>query len=100
MMQDLVQNLDDFIGEEYAGIDPQKFTIDNIGEAEWAVRKITKAQSSIDQIDQLAKQRIDQIKEWQEKAKAEHTSTIAFFEGLLEPYAKQQITGKKRSMKL
>lgn len=95
---DLAQNLDDFI-EVQAGV-KYGFEVTDLNTADWCVRKIAKAQADIDQIDELAKQRIDQIKAWQEKSVQEHTNTIAFFEALLEPYAKQQITGKKKSMKL
>jgi len=99
-MQDLAQNLDEFINEEYAGTDKPKFSIDNLGEAEWAISKIAKYQAKINEAKALVDSRKVQLEAWMNEVLEENQRQIDFFQSMLEPYAKTQITGKKKSMKL
>lgn len=100
MSMDLAQNLDEFIGEEYATTDKQTFVIDSVDKADWALRNIAKYEADIAEAKVLAEKRKLQIEAWLKAITEENDRQITFFTSLLEPYAKQQIIGKKRSIKL
>jgi phosphoenolpyruvate carboxylase len=98
MSMDLAQNLDDFIGEEYT--DKQTFVIDSVDKADWAMRKIAKYEADTAEAKALAEKRKLQIEAWLKAIADENERQITFFTSLLEPFAKNQITEKKRSIKL
>jgi hypothetical protein len=63
--------------------------------------KIEKARRSIRQAEATAQVEVGNIQAWLQDFKTEQQQTIDYFESLLRPYARRELTGsKKRSLKL
>lgn len=97
-MNNIDESLDNYLDEKIT----DRFTVDSLEKADWAVRKIAKHQRNIEQIKELSGKRISEIVEWSAKEIAIEQSSVTFFESLLRPYAELQIkpTDKKRSLKV
>jgi hypothetical protein len=97
-MSNIDESLDNYLDEQIT----DRFTIDSLEKADWAVRKLSKHQRNIEQIKELSGKRIAAIVEWSAKEIAIEQSSVAYLESLLRPYAESQIkpTDKKRSLKV
>lgn len=80
----------------------QKFKIENIEQANWAVRKIAAARAAIREREELARAEIERIKRWLEDETQELQRDIEFFEGLLKEYHVKQLAkdSKAKTIKL
>lgn len=100
MLASLEENLDSYIGQAMEQSEQQGFAIDNDNKADWAVRKILTLQKKNEEIEQLAELRINQIKQWQKQESEGNESSINYLISLLGPYAKSQLDGKKKTVKM
>ena len=98
-MSGLAESLDEFL-DQGLPTGQQGFVIDTDELADWAVRKILRCQQKNDDVKQLAEMQINKIKQWQEQLTAEYNSSITYLTTLLEPYAKSQLDGKKKTVKM
>jgi hypothetical protein len=81
--------LDDIELEEYDEITPEekeRFKIDNLDTANWALRKLSAFQKHQAEIDVLAANEISRIKTWQEKEQKTTERNADFFKFLLTEY--------------
>lgn len=88
---------DDF---DLEAVDPvtekPRFVIDDLGKANWALKKIAAMRSELASVDSLANAEIDKIKAWQTKEKTRINSEIRSFETRLRPFAEAVVAGKKK----
>ena len=68
----------------------QRFKIDNLEQANWALRKIKAYSKQQAELDDLAEKEIQRIREWQEKEKKKTQRSIDFFESILTLYLYEQ----------
>ncbi len=81
--------------------DGERFVIDSIDKAVWAVGKIKERRAELAEVDAFVERQIMQIKAWREKKAESIGNDVMFFESLLKPYAAAQVEGKKsKSVKL
>lgn len=73
-----------------------RFVIDDLGKANWALKKIAALRSELASVDSLANAEIDKIKAWQTKEKTRINSEIRSFETRLRPFAEAVVAGKKK----
>lgn len=73
-----------------------KFIIDNLGKANWALKKIAALRYDLDKVNNLANAEIEKIKEWQTKEKTRINSEIMSFETRLRPFAEAAVADKKK----
>lgn len=100
-MSNLAEKLEEYLDEQSGIADVRHFTIDDKDRADWAVRKIATYQSKIKEAEAVAGKRIAQVNAWLDSITKENMEQIAFFEGLLRPFAEQELQGaKKRSFSL
>lgn len=79
----------------------ERFVIDSIDKAVWAVGKIKERRAELAEVDAFVERQIMQIKAWREKKAESINNDIVFFEALLKPYAAAQLEGKKsKTLKL
>ena len=98
-MSDLAESLDQFL-DQGLPTGQEGFVIDTDEKADWAIRKILRCQQKNDDVKQLAEMQINKIKQWQEQETRDNDSSISYFTSLLEPYAKSQLDGKKKTVKM
>src|SRR5690625_2606479 len=79
------EKLNDFIEKEEFNED-EGFRVTDDGKADWAVRKIAENKQEIDRIKDFAKERIEQIKRWEESETESLENNIDFLESLLHEY--------------
>lgn len=87
MTEDIEQLIADENEEELSG-----YRISGKKEAAWAVQKLKFYQGQKSENDEVAADRIAEIKAWQEKENARLQRTISFFEGALTLWHKDQVT--------
>lgn len=92
---DLAQDLEQFMEVAQAPANPTRFTIDSDDLADWAVRKIIRYQSKIDDAKKLAKQQVERIEAWLQDVTTDNEQRISYFEMVLQPYIEQQLAGGK-----
>lgn len=97
-MSNIDESLDKYLDQQIT----ERFTIDSLEKADWAISKISKHQRNAETIRQFANKRIREIEEWAVKEMEHDKNSIAYFEALLLPFAEPQIkpTDKKRSLKV
>lgn len=66
--------------------DRERFTVTNIEQANWALRKIAAAQAAMAEREALAQVEIERIKLWLEGETKSLKETVSFFESLLLEY--------------
>lgn len=101
-MGSLAERLEEYL-DESSGIEQvERFTVTDKDSADWAVRKIVKHKSNIEEAKRIAANRIQIINAWLKKEVEESQNQIAFFESILRPFAEQALKGekKKKSFKL
>lgn len=81
----MIEKLNEFIEKEEFNED-EGFRVTDDGKADWAVRKIAEHKKEIDRIKDFAKERIEQIKRWQESEVESLENNIDFLESLLQEY--------------
>lgn len=64
----------------------QRFRVENLDQANWAMRKLKAVKKQQAEIDTLADNEIQRIKAWQDKEKKKNERTSEFFEFLLTEY--------------
>ena len=88
---------DDFDIDE---IDPvtekPRFIIDDLGKANWALKKIAAMRSELAGVDSLANAEIEKIKSWQIKEKTRINMVIMNLESRIRPFAEAITAGKKK----
>ncbi|MBP2629856.1 MAG: putative phage protein [Firmicutes bacterium] len=99
-MENLENNLDDFIDGEITPNEPKEFVIDDDNKADWAVRKILERQKAINNAEQLAKERIEKINAWLNTIKKDYEPGIEFLSEKLRNYAQLKIVGKSKTVKM
>jgi phage host-nuclease inhibitor protein Gam len=93
--------LSEYLESQYEATPDQRFMIDSIDKAEWAVKKIGKYRGNIDQAKTEAQAQIDKINTWLAAVTEENQKQIEFFTGMLAPFADEQLAdAKKKSLKL
>ncbi len=75
----------------------ERFEIENIEQANWAVRKIAAARAAIREREELAKAEMERINEWLKSETQELQREVDFFTGLLEEYHKKQLANDSRA---
>lgn len=73
-----------------------KFIIDNLGKANWALKKIAALRSDLNKVNDLANVEIEKIKAWQTKEKTRINYEIMSFETRLRPFAEAVVAGQKK----
>jgi hypothetical protein len=99
-MSDLAESLNEFLDQGLPTEEQQGFIIDSDERADWAIRRILKCQQKNDTVKQFAEMQINKIKQWQEQESEGNDRSINYLIGLLEPYAKSQLDGKKKTVKM
>lgn len=100
-MGNLADKLDEYLDEQSGVEEVQRFTVTDNDTADWAIRKIVGYQDKIKEARELVEKRIMQYNKWLDDTTKENERQIAFFEGLLLPFAEKQLQGsKKKSIKL
>ena len=99
-MQNLNESLDAVLDQGLPTEEQQGFVIDTAEKADWVIRKILRAQQKNDDIKQLAEMQINKIKQWQVQESDSNDRSIQYFTSLLEPYAKSQLNGKSKTVKM
>lgn len=96
---------DDWIPEEMNGAD--RFVVDDLAKAEWAMKKIATLQKDVEEKQQQAKRMKEEyassVDAWLTSECESAQSDIEFFRSLLEPFIKAEIeksNGKKKSINL
>lgn len=95
MVYNLEENLELFLEE----VDQEKqrgFRIENLDQAEWAMRKIRRAAQRINDIDELVRRKVEQLEAWADREKRHEQGTIDSMQGLLYPFVLQETAGKRR----
>ena len=88
---------DDFdIDEVDPATEKPRCVIDDLGKANWALKKIAALRSELASVDSLVNAEIDKIKAWQTKEKTRINSEITSFETRLRPFAEAAVAGKKK----
>ena len=100
MLENLEENLHEFLDKGLPTDEQQGFSINNDEKADWAIRKILRLQQKNNDIKQLAELQINKIKQWQERESEGNDSSISYLTSLLEPYAKSKLDGKKKTVKM
>ena len=75
---------------EKADTENDKFTINDLGSANWAFRKLSATEQKRKEIKELANKEIERIREWQEQETKGLDNSKEFFEGLLVKYFARQ----------
>lgn len=96
----LAESLDSVLDQGLPTEEQQGFVIDTAEKADWAIRKIIRLQQKNDDVKQLAEMQINKIKQWQVQESEGNDSSIQYFTSLLEPYAKSQLNGKSKTVKM
>jgi hypothetical protein len=96
----LEESLNEFLDQDLLTEEQQGFIIDNDEKADWAIRKVLRLQQKNNDIKQLAELQINKIKQWQERESEGNDSSINYLTALLAPYAKSQLDGKKKTVKM
>lgn len=79
----------------------QRFVVDTVDKADWAVRKINRYRAEIEKAKAEATNQTEKINKWLAAVTEENQRQVDFFQSLLAPFADQRLTGeKKRSVKL
>lgn len=83
----------------------EKFIIDDLSKAEWAVKKINGLQNEIETIKIEAKKMIDaekfRVEKWANDEILRKQESVNFFMNILQPFAEQQLKdSKKKSFKV
>ena len=102
MSEELETSLEKFLCREFNDGTQEKetFVIDTMEKANWAIRKILRCQSKNNDIDKLAETQINKIQQWQAQENEGNYKLIDYLTALLEPYAKSQLNGKGKTVKL
>lgn len=102
MMEELENSLEKFLCREFRDGEQQKesFVIDTEEKANWAIRKILRCQHKVETVKQFSEMQINEINQWKELQTEENDRSINYLTSLLEPYARQQLDGKKKTVKL
>lgn len=64
--------------------------IEDDGAADWCLRKMQRALGEVAKIQRMAKDRIDNVRAWEEQAQRGPASTVRHWRGLLEEYVLRQ----------
>lgn len=80
----------------------ERYQIEDINQANWALRKIAAAKAAIKEREELARAEIERINKWLESETEELQRDIDFFTGLLEEYHREQLAkdSKAKTIKL
>lgn len=77
------------------------FKIDNLDKAEWAVEKIKERRAQRAEIAAFVDRKIEELENWFNKEVAGIDGDIEYFTSLLQPFAAEQLKGKKtKTLKL
>jgi len=93
IIMDNLNPLEQFEIEEYEAQPEevkQRFKINSLDTANWAMRKIKAYKNQQAEVDELAEKEMQRIKEWKEKEKKKTQRSIEFFESLLTGYLYEQ----------
>ncbi|WP_048744524.1 host-nuclease inhibitor Gam family protein [Paenibacillus sp. P22] len=69
---------------------PQRFSVNTVEEANWALRKLSAIEAKRNEIKALAEQEMKRIKQWLEWESTSLDDSTAYFNGLLSEYAYRQ----------
>ena len=79
----------------------EKFIIDDLAKAEWAMKKIAKRQGELVILQEQAERMKADIDKWLLRETTEKQDDISYLENLLKPFAESSIQGtKKKSLAL
>jgi hypothetical protein len=79
---------------------PERFSINSVELAAWAIRKIADSRARIQSRNELASLYKQKIETWLEKANAEDSESIDLLMGHLKPFAEVEIGNQRRSKTL
>ena len=97
-MGDLVMSHED---ESYnALMEKQAFRVTELASAAWCMRKAREAQEAMARNNDYAQAMAAKYREWADKENERHAATIERMRGYLEPWVREQTTGKRRSVSL
>lgn len=71
------------------------FVVDNMDKACWVLDKIRERRRKVAEIEQFALEKVNQILAWKVAEKQSLENDIEYFEALLQPFAAEQLKGKK-----
>jgi len=80
---------DDYFQEEEQE-EKERFIVDSLEKASWAMRKLKEIEEDDNRIDELAELEIRKITSWKEKAKKSNENSKNYFEGLLIEYVDKE----------
>ena len=99
-MNNLAEAYIDYIEPEEA-TEREAFKVDSIQSAEWCLKKIAWHQKKKAQALEFFQNELAKLEAYLEQVNADHDSSIAYFTGLLKPYAAQELDGtSKKTVKL
>lgn len=102
MSESLEDSLEKFLCREFRDGEQQQesFVIDTPEKADWAIRKILKCQHGVETVTQFSAMQISKINQWKEQQTEGNNRSIEYLTALLEPYAKLQLSGKSKTVKM
>lgn len=102
MHESLEDSLEKFLCREFRDGEQEQesFVIDTEEKADWAIRKILRCQHKVETVKQFSAVQINEINHWKEQQTEENERSINYLISLLEPYAKSQLDGKKKTVKM
>lgn len=81
-----LQRLEAFLDELQEPVEQTHFTIENEGQADWALRKISQSQKRMLELQEVADEEIHKIKKWLLGELAKEDKSVEFFTNLLSIY--------------
>lgn len=101
-MATALEHLESFL-DSLQDTEPKGFVIDNEGQADWALRKISQSQKRMKELQNVAEEEIHKIETWLLGELAKEEKSIEFFTNLLDVYhwqLYQQDPKRFKSLKL
>jgi hypothetical protein len=90
-----MNELEDIVFENMPLDGPAQFEIDTLDKANWATKKIARAEEGIQKRNLLAKTYIERINKWLEESNKHDKATIENMTRLIEPYVTKELIGRR-----
>jgi phage host-nuclease inhibitor protein Gam len=76
----------EYLDSQYSDGEVQEFTVDDMGKADWALRKLRELKQEKERNEEFAQKEKERIDEWLERENGKIDQSIQYFEGHLAAY--------------
>src|SRR5690606_21765296 len=76
----------EYLDSQYSDGEVQEFTVDDMGKADWALRKLQELKQEKERNEEYAQKEKERIDEWLERENGKIDQSIQYFEGQLAAY--------------